>query len=106
MLRPPVRAAIPFGLKKASCQRRAALQQAKHHARNQNMDSDIKAHEVGEVLPSGNGIRELADAIGSYPLARIAEGALNSNPLHQVIPIDWAEISRGSRPSSWCRFVM
>jgi polyhydroxyalkanoate synthase len=61
------------------------------------MDSDIKAREVGEVLPSGNGIRELADAIGSYPLARIAEGALNSNPLHQVIPIDWAEVVRALR---------
>jgi polyhydroxyalkanoate synthase len=98
MLRPPVRAAIPFdGLKKASCQRRAALQQTKRHARNQNMDSDIKAREVGEVLPSGNGIRELADAIGNYPLARMAEGALNSNPLHQVIPIDWAEVVRALR---------
>jgi hypothetical protein len=87
MLGPPARAAIPFdGLKKASCQRRAALQQAKHHVRNQNMDSDIKAREVGEALPSGNGIRQLADAIGSYPLARIAEDALNSNPMHQVIP--------------------
>ena len=52
---------------------------------------------MSEVLPSGNGIRQLADAIGSYPFARIAEDALNSNPLHQVIPIDWAEIARALR---------
>jgi len=61
------------------------------------MASDIKALETGEVLPSQNGIRQLADAIGSYPFARIAEGALNSNPLHQVIPIDWAEVVRALR---------
>jgi polyhydroxyalkanoate synthase len=61
------------------------------------MDSGSKAREVGEVSPSGTGIRQLADAIGSYPPARIAEGALNSNPLHQVIPIDWAEVVRALR---------
>jgi hypothetical protein len=61
------------------------------------MASDIKALETGEVLPSENGIRQLADAIGSYPLSRIAEGALNSNPLHQVIPKDWAEVVRALR---------
>ena len=61
------------------------------------MDSDIKGREVGEVLSSESGIGQLADAIGSYPLARIAEGALNSNPLHQVIPIDWAEVVRALR---------
>ena len=61
------------------------------------MDSGSKAREVGEVSPSGTGMRQLADAIGSYPPTRIAEDALNSNPLHQVIPVDWAEISRALR---------
>ena len=61
------------------------------------MDSGSKAREVGEVSPSGNGIRQLADAIGSYPPTRIAEDALNSNPLHQVIPMDWAEVVRALR---------
>jgi len=35
--------------------------------------------------------------MGKNPLARIAEDVLNSNPLHQVIPIDWAEIVRALR---------
>jgi polyhydroxyalkanoate synthase len=39
----------------------------------------------------------LAEAMGMNPLARMAEDALNSNPLQQVIPVDWAEVARALR---------
>jgi len=61
------------------------------------MASDVKALEACEALSTENGLRLLAEAMGMNPLARTAEDALNSNPLHEVIPIDWAEIVRALR---------
>ncbi len=61
------------------------------------MACDVRALETREALLTANAVRLLAEAMGKNPLARIAEEALNSNPLHEVIPIDWAEIVRAIR---------
>jgi len=37
-------------------------------------------------------------------ILRAADGALNLNPLHQVIPVDWAEITRALR-TVWLRSI-
>jgi polyhydroxyalkanoate synthase len=44
-----------------------------------------------------DGVRQLVEAVGNNPFLRIAENALNSHPLRQVIPVDWAEIVRALR---------
>ncbi len=42
-------------------------------------------------------MRQLGELLARDPLVRAAEDALNANPLHQVIPVDWAEIARALR---------
>ena len=61
------------------------------------MATDARALEMGNVLISGNEVRQLAKAMDNNPFARVAEDALNSNPLHQVIPVNWAEVVRALR---------
>ena len=61
------------------------------------MATDARALETGNVLISGNGVRHLAKAMDDNPFARAAEDALNSNPMHQVIPVNWAEVVRALR---------
>ena len=43
------------------------------------------------------GLRQLGDMLARDPILRATEDALNANPLHQVIPVDWAEIARALR---------
>ncbi len=43
------------------------------------------------------GLRQLGDMLAKDPVLRATEDALNANPLHQVIPVDWAEIARALR---------
>ena len=50
---------------------------------------------VGGVLQGG--IRQLGEMLARDPILRAAEDALNANPLHHVIPVDWAEIARALR---------
>jgi polyhydroxyalkanoate synthase subunit PhaC len=59
--------------------------------------TDARALETANVLISENGVRQLAKAMDNNPFARVAEDALNSNPLHQVIPVNWAEVVRALR---------
>jgi polyhydroxyalkanoate synthase subunit PhaC len=40
---------------------------------------------------------QLGDWLTKYPILRASEEALNANPLHDVIPVDWAEIARALR---------
>ena len=61
------------------------------------MATDARALATGNVLISGNEVRQLAKAMDNNPFARVAEDALNSNPLHQVIPVNWAEVVRALR---------
>jgi polyhydroxyalkanoate synthase len=44
-----------------------------------------------------NSMRQLGEMLARDPILRAAEDALNANPLHQVIPVDWAEITRALR---------
>ena len=43
------------------------------------------------------GMKQLGEMLARDPVLRAAEDALNANPLHQVIPVDWAEIARALR---------
>jgi polyhydroxyalkanoate synthase len=61
------------------------------------MASDMKALEADQSLPLADELRQIAEAIGNSPLTQMAENALNSNPLRQVIPVDWAEVVRALR---------
>ncbi len=49
---------------------------------------------VGVLEPA---LRQLGDWLAKDPILRASEEALNANPLHDVIPIDWAEIARALR---------
>ncbi len=42
-------------------------------------------------------LRQLGEMLARDPILRATEDALNANPLHQVIPVDWAEIARALR---------
>ncbi len=42
-------------------------------------------------------VRQLGDWLARDPLLLASEEALNANPLHEVIPVDWAEIARALR---------
>ena len=44
-----------------------------------------------------DGVRQFGEMLARDPILRAAEDALNANPLHQVIPVDWAEIARALR---------
>ncbi len=43
------------------------------------------------------GVRQLGETLAKDPILRATEEALNANPLHQVVPVDWAEIARALR---------
>ena len=46
------------------------------------------------------GLRQLTAMLEKDPILRAIEDGLNVNPLHDVIPVDWAEIVRALR-SIW-----
>ena len=48
------------------------------------------------------GVQQLGEMLAQDPILRAAEEALNANPLRQVIPVDWTEISRSLR-TVWLR---
>lgn len=56
------------------------------------MPSDQAA---GALLQGG--VLQLGEMLARDPILRAVEDALNANPLHQVIPVDWAEIARALR---------
>src|SRR5271165_1174879 len=52
-------------------------------------------HLSGDLLQRG--VRQLGELLARDPVLAAFENALNANPLHQVIPVDWAEIARALR---------
>lgn len=46
---------------------------------------------------SHSGMKQLTELMGSNPILRLIESSLNCHPLHEVIPVDWAEIARALR---------
>lgn len=58
------------------------------------------ANELSGAL-QGN-IQQFTEMLTKDPLLRATEEALNANPLHDVIPVDWAEIARALR-TVWLR---
>ncbi len=50
---------------------------------------------AGNLLQDG--MRQIGEMLARDPVLRATEDALNANPLHQVIPVDWAEIARALR---------
>ncbi len=58
----------------------------------------------GELIAglTQDSMTELGQLLSENPLLRAADAALNANPLHQVIPVDWAEIARALR-TVWLR---
>jgi len=48
------------------------------------------------------GAEQLSDALAKEPLLRSADQMWNANPLHDVIPVDWAEVVRSLR-TLWLR---
>ena len=50
---------------------------------------------AGNLLQGG--LRQLGEMLARDPILRATEDALNANPFHQVIPVDWAEIARALR---------
>ncbi len=59
--------------------------------------------ELAGSLLQGS-MRQLGEMLARDPLVRATEDALNANPLHQVIPVDWAEITRALR-TVWLQTV-
>ena len=57
---------------------------------------------AGSLLQGG--LRQLGEMLAKDPILRATEDALNANPLHQVIPVDWAEIARALR-TVWLQTV-
>ncbi|MGA2639042.1 MAG: class I poly(R)-hydroxyalkanoic acid synthase, partial [Methylocella sp.] len=55
-----------------------------------------------------DGLQKLGEMAAKDPILRsilqASDGALNANPLRQVIPVDWAEIARALR-TVWLRSV-
>ncbi len=47
-------------------------------------------------------MRQLSEALARDPVLHAVEQALNANPLHDVVPVDWAEIARALR-TVWLR---
>ena len=45
----------------------------------------------------GRGVQQLGEWLSRDPILFASEKALNANPLHEVIPVDWAEIARALR---------
>jgi polyhydroxyalkanoate synthase len=58
------------------------------------------ANELGGALQSN--VQQLTEMLAKDPILRATEEALNANPLHDVIPVDWAEIARALR-TVWLR---
>ncbi|HTJ90392.1 MAG TPA: class I poly(R)-hydroxyalkanoic acid synthase [Acidocella sp.] len=48
-------------------------------------------------VSNGQLMRQFDDRLAKNAMLRAGEEALNANPLHDVIPIDWAEIARALR---------
>ena len=57
---------------------------------------------TGDLLQDG--VRQLGELLAKDPILRATEDALNANPLHQIIPVDWAEIARALR-TVWLRSI-
>ncbi len=55
---------------------------------------------MGQVLASG--LQQLTGALASDPLLGSIDQMWNANPLREIIPVDWAEISRALR-TVWLR---
>ncbi len=56
----------------------------------------MPSDQIAGSLLQGS-LRQLGDLLARDPILRATEDALNANPLHQVIPVDWAEIARALR---------
>jgi poly[(R)-3-hydroxyalkanoate] polymerase subunit PhaC len=46
---------------------------------------------------NSTGTRQAIEKLNNNPVLRTIEEGLNANPLHQIIPLDWAEIARALR---------
>jgi polyhydroxyalkanoate synthase len=61
----------------------------------------VSSDQVAGNLLRG-GVRQLGEILTHDPILRAIEEAFNANPLHAVIPVDWAEIARALR-TIWLR---
>jgi len=58
---------------------------------------------LGGMLARGTS--QISDALAGDPLLRALDGLWNANPLHEVIPVDWAEVARALR-TVWLRSIV
>jgi polyhydroxyalkanoate synthase len=63
----------------------------------------VSPDQVAGSLLSG-GVKALADLLAKDPILHATEEALNANPLHKIIPVDWGEIARALR-TIWLRSI-
>ena len=63
------------------------------------MDAAVRR---GGREPATAGLDQLKDMLDRDPLLGSIDRAWNANPLHEVIPVDWAEVVRALR-TVWLR---
>ena len=56
----------------------------------------VTADELAGNMLAG-GVKQLNDILAKDPILRALDQMWNANPLRQVVPIDWAEITRALR---------
>jgi polyhydroxyalkanoate synthase len=61
----------------------------------------VSPDQMAGSLLSG-GVRHLGEMLSHDPTLRAIEEAFNANPLHAIVPVDWAEIARALR-TVWLR---
>ena len=58
----------------------------------------VTPHDLVDNMLAG-GVKQFDDIIAKDPLLGSIDQMWNANPLHKVVPIDWAEITRALAPS-------
>jgi len=81
----------------------SASRLAGSQGKDAQMPWQVSPDQVTGGLLQG-GVRQLSETLARDPILRAIEEALNANPLRQVIPVDWAEISRALR-TVWLQTV-